>query len=85
MQVSIEVTPDVTDYVKTLESSKEKQACEILSEKLQAEFEEEQQAIKELDDLLEPAIIATKNGKISSKTSDEIMRDVMKTVLESQK
>ena len=85
MQVSVEVTTEVSQFVKTSESSQEKPVCEILSEKLQAEYEEEQQAIKELDALLEPAIIAANNGELSNKTPDEILQGVMKTVLESQK
>ncbi len=40
MQVSVEVTPEVSQYVKTSELTQEKSASEILSENLQAEYEE---------------------------------------------
>ena len=75
MQVSIEVTPEESHFVKTSESSQVKPACEILSEKLQAEYEEEQRAIKEMEDFLEPTIIAAKNGAVSDKTFKEIVSE----------
>ena len=80
MEISVEITPEESHFVKTSESSQEKSVCDILSEKLQAEYEEEQQEIKELDALLEPAIIAENNGELSNKTPDKILQGVMKAV-----
>ena len=80
MQVSVEVTSEVSQYVKTSESTQEKPACEILVEKLRFEYEEEQRAIKGMDDFLEPTIIAAKNGAVSKKTAEEIVKETLEEI-----
>ena len=80
MQVSVEVAAEEAQYVESLSQSQEKSACEILSEKLRIEYEDQQRAIKELDDLLEPAIIEAKNGKFSNETPDEIFKGVLEKI-----
>ena len=82
MQVSVEITPEVSQYIKTSESTQEKPACEILAEKLRAEYEDEQKAIKALDDFLEPAIIAAKNGDVVNQTFDEIVKEARNKIAE---
>ena len=85
MQVSVEVAAEEVQYVQNSSLSQEKLACDILAEKLRAEYEDEQRAIKELDEFLKPAVIAAKNGNYSDKTPDEIFKEVMDSVSESQK
>ena len=77
MQVSVEVATEEVQYVQNSSLFQEKSACDILAEKLRAEYEDEQRAIKELDEFLKPAVIAAKNGKYSNKTPDEIFQDVL--------
>ena len=85
MQVSVEVSTEETQNVENLSNSQEISPCDILSERLRAEYEDEQRAIKELDEFLKPAVIAAKNGNYSDKTPDEIFKEVMDSVSESQK
>ena len=55
---------------------------EILVEKLRVEYEDEQQAIKALDDFLEPAIIVAKNGEVVNQTFDEIVKEARNKIAE---
>ena len=85
MQVSVEFVAEEAQYVENLSNSLEISPCDILAEKLRVEYEDEQRAIKELDEFLKPAVIAAKNGNYSDKTPDEIFKEVMDSVSESQK
>ena len=86
MQVSIEVaTKGAAKLNEPFQPSKVKSDCEINSDKLKAAHEEVQRARKALADLLEPAVMAAKNGELSDKTPDEIFEEVMKTVAENMK
>ncbi len=80
MQVSVEVAAEEVQYVQNSSLSQEKLACDILAEKLRAEYEDEQRAIKELDDFLKPAVIAAKNGVVVNQTFDEIVEEARKEV-----
>ena len=76
MQASIEGSSVKTKKdSNTSSSTDEMSACESLTDKLLAEYEEEQRAIKELDELLEPTIIAINNGEVSVKSFDEIVKE----------
>ena len=85
MQVSVEISTEESQYVENSSRSQEISPCDILAEKLRAEYGDEQRAIKELDEFLKPAVIAAKNGNYSDKTPDEIFKEVMDSVSESQK
>ena len=80
MQVSVEVSTEETQYVESSSHTQEKSACDILAEKLRTEFEDEQQAIKELDDFLEPTITALRNGVVSDKTAEEIVKETLEEI-----
>ena len=84
MQISVKVPPEVSQYAEISRLSKEKSACEILADKLQIAYEEEQQAIKELDDLLEPTIIALDNGEVVDQTAEEIVKEVIEELTKRQ-
>ena len=74
MQVSVEVAAEEVQYVQNFSLPQEKLACDILAEKLRAEYEDEQRAIKELDEFLKPAVIVAKNGKYSNKHLTKFFR-----------
>ena len=76
MQVSSEVSSvETKKNSDTSSPTVEKSTCETLTDKLQAEYDEEQRVIKELDELLEPTIIAINNGEVSGKSFDEIVKE----------
>ena len=77
MQVSVDFTPELYQYIESSASSLGKSISEIITEKFQAEFDEEQQAIRELVDYLEPDIIAANNGNVSKKTFKEIVKEAL--------
>ena len=85
MQVSIEVKPELYKFMDVTASSQRKSISEIIVDKFQPEFDEMQQAKKELDDLLKPAINAIDNGEVIEKSRDEILMVVMESVTESKK
>ena len=84
MQVSIEVKPELYKFMDVTASSQGKSISEIIADKFQLEFDEVQQAKRELDDLLKPAINAIDNGEVIEKSRDEILKEVMDTVTESK-
>ena len=75
MQTSLEVSSVETKTSETPSPTNKKLACEALTDKLQAEYEEEQRTIKELDELLEPTIVAINNGEVSDKSFEEIVKE----------
>ena len=77
MQISVKVTPEESQYLESSSQPQENSAGEVLVDKLRAEYEDEQRAIKELDDFLEPTIIAAKNGAVSDKTVEEIVKEAI--------
>ena len=77
VQISVKVTPEESQYLESSSQPQENSASEILVDKLRAEYEDEQRAIKELDDFLEPTIIAMKNGAVSDKTGEEIVKEAI--------
>ena len=81
MRISVKVTPEVSKFVESSSQFEKKSACDILVEKLRTEYEDEQRAIKELDDFLKPAVIAAKNGDVVNQTFDEIVEGVRKEVV----
>ena len=81
MRISVKVTPEVSQFVESASQFEKKSACDILVEKLRTEYEDEQRAIKELDDFLKPAVIAAKNGDVVNQTFDEIVEGVRKEVV----
>ena len=80
MEISVEITPEILQCVKTSGLSQVKPACEILAKKLQAEYEEELSAIKEMDESLKSAIIATKNGDVVCQSFDEIVKEAREEI-----
>ena len=85
MQVSIEIKPELYKYMDSTASSQGKSISEFIADKFQPEFDEMQQAKKELDELLQPAITAIDNGDVFEKSRDEILKEVMESVVESKK
>ena len=85
MQISIEVKPELYQYMKLTASSLGKSISEIIAEKFQPEFEEIQQAKKELAEFLKPAIIAAKNGDVVDQTFDEIVKEALDEIAEEQR
>ena len=85
MQVSIEVKPELYQYMESTASSLGKSISEIIAEKFQPEFDEIQQAKKEMDDLLQPAITAIDNGEVYEKSRDEILKETMESIVKSKK
>ena len=77
MQVSVNFTPELYQYIESSASSLGKSISEIITEKFQAEFDEEQQAKRELVEFLEPDIIAAKSGNVSKKTFREIVKEAL--------
>ena len=77
MQVSVIFTPELYQYIESSASSLGKSISEIITEKFQAEFDEEQQAKRELVEFLEPDIIAAKSGNVSKKTFREIVKEAL--------
>ena len=84
MQISIEINTKEFRNVESLVSSQEKSASDILSEKLQSEYEEFQRGNKALADYLEPTIIALKNGEFVDQTAEEIVREVLEKISKEQ-
>ena len=84
MQISVKVPLEVSQYTEISRQSEEKSACEILADKLQIAYEEEQQAIKELDDLLEPTITALDNGEVVDQTAEEIVKEAIEELTKRQ-
>ena len=85
MQVSIEVKPELYQYMESTASSLGKSISEIIAEKFQPEFDKIQQAKKELTEFLKPAIIAAKNGDVVDQTFDEIVNEALDEIAEGQK
>ena len=81
MQVSIEVKPELYQYMELTASSLGKSISEIIAEKFQPEFDEIQQAKKEMGDLLRPAITAIDNGEVYVKSRDEILKETMESIV----
>ena len=82
MQVSVNFTPELYQYIESSASSLGKSISEIITEKFQAEFDEEQQAKRELVKFLEPDIIAAKSGNVSKKTFREIVKEALNEATE---
>ena len=81
MQVSDEITfPDETQSVDSLSPTQEKSPCELDSDKFRDEYEEVQRAKKALANFLEPTIKAIKNGEISKKTAEEIVKETREKI-----
>ena len=85
MQVSIEVKPELYQYMELTASLLGKSISEIIAEKFQPEFEEEQQARNELVKFLEPTIKELRNGIVSEKTFDEIVKEALEKVTHKNK
>ena len=85
MPESVEVTPEESQFVETKHQSEEKSAGDILADKSLTDYNEEQQSFKELDSLLEPAIIELDNGEISHKTFKEIVEEALEEISEENK
>ena len=77
MQVSIEIKPELYQYMELTASSLGKSISEIISDRFQPEFDEIQQAKKELAEFLEPTIKELRNGIVSEKTFDEIVNEAL--------
>ena len=77
MQVSIDVKPEIYQYLESTASTLGKSIGDIISEKFQPECDEVQQAKKELAEFLEPTINELKNGIVSEKTFDEIVNEAL--------
>ena len=79
MQVSVEVTPEVSKHIESLTpSDNSKSIAEILTDKLRAEYDEEQRAKKALAEFLEPAVNAAKNGDVLEVTIEDIVKEAFK-------
>ena len=85
MQVSIEVKPELYQYLELTASSLGKSISEIIAEKFQPEFDKIQQTKKEMDDLLQPAITAIDNGEVYEKLRDKILKETMESIVKSNK
>ena len=81
MKTSEKLSSKEFQFAQSSPSSQKKSDSDICAEKLRTEHEEEQRAIKELDEFLKPAIIAAKNGDVVSQTFDEIVEEARKEVL----
>ena len=84
MQLSFNVKPELYQQIEELASINGQSIDDFVVEEIQSVCEEKQQAIKDLDELLEPAVIALNNGEVSDKTPDEILKEVMESVVESK-
>ena len=85
MRVSIDVKPELNKYIDSTASSQGKSISEIIAGQFQPEFDKIKQAKKEIDDLLKPAITAIDNGEVFEKSRDEILEEVMESVVENNK
>ncbi len=74
MQVSTKISTEGAQYEKSPSHSQEESPNDNLVAKLRAEEEEEQRANYALADFLGPTIIALKNGDVSDKSFDEIVK-----------
>ena len=82
MRVSVEIpSPDEFQSDGTLSPTHEKLTCGIISDNFRDEYNEVQKAKKALADFLKPTIIAVKNGEVSDKTAEEIVKETMKEVV----
>ena len=81
MQVSVEMpSSDESQSVESLSQIQEKSSDEVNSDNFQVQYEKVQRAKKALADFLEPTIIAAKNGKVSDKTAEEIVKETMEEI-----
>ena len=84
MRITLSVKPKLYQQIEELASINGQSIDDFVVDEIQSVCEEKQQAIKDLDDLLEPAVIALNNGEVSDKTPDEILKEVMENVVESK-
>ena len=81
MQISDEITSsDKSQSVDSLSPTQEKSPCDINSDSFRDKCEEVQRAKKTLANFLEPTIIAVKNGVISKKTAEEIVKETREKI-----
>ena len=85
MQLSLNIKPELYQQMETSASLRGKSIDNFVVDEIQSLCEDEQRAIKELDDFLKPTIIAANNGHVSDKTPDEIFKEVMESVSENQR
>ena len=84
MQVSIDLKPEVYKYFEFSALSLGKSISELISAKLQADYEELQKANKALADFLKPSIIAARKGEVSDKTFKELVKEGLEKAKGSQ-
>ena len=77
MQLSIDIEPDLYRKVESLASLRGEPIEDFVLQQMQFVWDQEQQAIRDLLDFLEPDIIAAKNGNVSKKTFKEIVKEVL--------
>ena len=81
MQISDEITSsDKSQSVDSLSPTQEKSSCDINSDSFRDKCEEVQRAKKTLANFLEPTIKAVKNGVISKKTAEEIVKETREKI-----
>ena len=85
MQVSIDIKPELYQYLESTASSLGKSISEIIADKFQPELDEEQQAKNELVKFLEPTIKELRNGIVSEKSFDEIVNEALEEVTHKNK
>ena len=80
MRITLIVKPDLYQLIAKSASFHGKSIDDFVVGQIQSVCEVEQRAIKELDDFLEPTIIALDNGEISDKTFDEIVNEALEEI-----
>lgn len=85
MQVSIDLSPEIFQQFEASASSLGKSINEVVAVKLETGYEKKQRANKALAEFLKPTITALKNGEVSDKSPDEIFKEIMESVMESQR
>ena len=77
MQLSLNIDPDLYKKIESSALMRGEPIEDFVLEHLQSIFDEEQQAIRDLLNYLEPDIIAAKKGIFSKKTFKEIVEGAL--------
>ena len=79
MQILIDVTPELHKEISSTATSLGKSIADYIIERLTEP--DEVQALKELDDFLEPRVISAKQGNFVNKSVREIASEVLQRKL----
>ena len=75
MQISLNVSPELHQQISSSAENFEKSIEDFIIERLTES--EEEQALKELDEFLEPRVISANQGNFVDKTAFEIMTEAV--------